>query len=198
MRVRRAAVALLALLLVGCGPALRPATDELARLDQDRLQQLEQHSHWRASGRLSARDERDSGQLRFIWIQSPEMTEVRLMAPLGQGSWRLYVSSDGAVLEDGDGRSDWAPEPETLLRRHMGWSMPVGPLVGWLTGVPGEAATDLVVADNGAPYAFVERGWQVSYRGYVLVDDIALPRRVDVTAGEREARLLVSDWQWLD
>jgi outer membrane lipoprotein LolB len=186
----------LALLLSACASRLKPA-QQAAELDQGRLAAIAVQGGWVASGRLAASNGEDSGQLRFRWRETPLGSDIFLRAPMGQGSWRLQVNDRGAWLEDGEGNRDWAEDAQALLQARLGWSMPVALLRGWLTGVPGPTAEAMVVAENGAPFAFAEQGWQVQYQDYTEVEQVAVPRRVEVVSGQQEARLLVAQWQWL-
>ena len=69
-------------------------------------------------------------------------------------------------MQQADGSSQGAASPELLLRRALGWSVPVQSLRHWVLGLPGRAAA-YRLDGYGRLQSLELGGWLVSYDDYV-------------------------------
>ncbi|NIP73690.1 MAG: outer membrane lipoprotein LolB [Gammaproteobacteria bacterium] len=192
----RGLACLLVVVLAGCAVAPvpeRPA-EEVWRERQGRLAELQA---WVLTGQLAliTEDEGWHGSLR--WVQDGQGYEIRITAPLGQGSVVLRGDGRGVVMRSSrEPRPVSAPDPEALLRRRLGWDVPLGGLRYWVRGLPDPS---LGYSKRLDAYGRLERlgqaGWEVRFLGYTRVGRYELPDKIFMRSGELQVRMVVRDWQ---
>ena len=109
--------ALLCVVLAGCGPL-----DELPR-------EVVVPEGFTSQGKLSLRPQGESKIKGFTanyrWQQVGERYDLELWGALGQGRTRITGTANRIEIVDGTGRKVTSRRPERLLKRHLGWSLPV-------------------------------------------------------------------------
>lgn len=155
-------------------------------------------------GKLGVVQADESFSARFLWRQQAAAFTIDLWGPLGQG--RVQLSGDEHTLElrDSDGSVVSSGAPESVMNRHLGWSLPLAVLPHWVRGrpAPNTRVAARVQDDAGRLTAFRQLGWQVELERYQCLDDAAtddaaacLPHRVTARRGEYRVRLAISEWQ---
>ncbi|SDD88499.1 lipoprotein insertase outer membrane protein LolB [Aquimonas voraii] len=188
--------ALALLLLVGCARApLRGPDAELLAAQAGREAALARIDHWRLTGRLAVSGEGEGGSGRIDWEQRGEAYTIELSAPVSRQSWRLSGDASGARLE-GHGQGPLEDrDPEALLRRAAGWSMPLEPLQAWVRGARTRGRAEIAFGPDGLPALLQQGGWRIDYRNWGEFDGLSLPVRVFAESGERRVRLVVDRWE---
>ena len=151
--------------------------------------------NWSMRGRLSVRDNGDSWYGSLRWKQSLEHYRIDLSGPLGQGSLRLEEAANGARLQLSTDRTYAGPDMETLLRRHLGWYLPVSGMRHWVKGLKAPGPADLVELDAlGGLTTLHQDGWVITYNRYRPVGDLVLPHWVEMISGPLRVRLVIDQW----
>ena len=152
-------------------------------------------------GKVAVRDASERFSANVLWVQQGAAFTIDLWGPLGQGRVQLVKQGDLVVLKDGQGEVITSGDAETVMRRHLGWSLPVDVLPAWIQGRPLDSvsAQGLSHGESGELTAFEQLDWQVSLDRYRTVESSTGPRQLPgrVTA-EKEAarvRLVVTEWQ---
>lgn len=149
---------------------------------------------WSFEGRLAIDDGRQSWQSSIHWVQRGDDYSIDLIGPLGQGRMAIRGGPDGVSLHSGD---QWlyAEEPDELLARTTGFSVPISGLRHWLRGLatPGLSARPVTDA-QGRLRQLQQAGWLITYPNYVAVEAFSLPQRLQATRDEFTVRLLVGRW----
>jgi len=120
---------------------------------------------------------------------------MRLSGPLGQTVAR--IDGNGALLTvriEGQEPVTTA-EPEQLLQRQLGWSVPLRALRYWVRAeaVPGSEAQ--IEGPAQQPTALQQFGWQVRYLAYHQTAEVALPAKLTLRNDSGlQATLLINDW----
>lgn len=155
-------------------------------------------------GKLGVVQGGESFSARFLWRQQGSRFTIDLWGPLGQGRVQLAGDPGELELRDGDGSVISRGAPETIMQRHLGWTLPLGVLPEWVRGRP---APGLPV---GAPErdaqgrwnAFEQLGWQVALERYAEpskpadgTGSAAVPYRVTVRRDGCRVRLAISEWR---
>ena len=147
------------------------------------------------SGRIAVNTGERAFQGRFRWHQAAEAIELSIRSPLGTGILqvagppeRLTVTARGETWELSD--------PESELSALLGWWLPVRSFKAWLLGHadPAFPATEVLGPDR-ALRSLEQRFWELSYGSYQLSDGLLLPRRIDLSHGGLELRVMVDRWQ---
>jgi outer membrane lipoprotein LolB len=185
-------------LLSGCA-SMRPGSADLTARNErylDRQQAIEAVTSWSLEGRLAVRDENDGGSGHFRWKQSDEGTRMDFHGAMGRGAWRLVADAQGAVLELSDGSSYRARTVDELVRKRLGWVIPVDALASWVKGIaaPGEEA-GRELDEAGNLLRLDQRGWVIDYGRYRVFDQFSLPSKMTARQEARYVKLAVKDWK---
>ena len=180
--------ALLALLLTACA-TVPPAPP----VDGERVASLDE---WTVRGRLSVRDNGDSWYGSLRWEQAADRYRVDLSGPLGQGSLRLEQDATGAMLQLAADRSYRGRSMESLLRRHLGWYLPVAGMRDWIKGQAAPGPVTRIERElDGAMKSLRQQGWTIDYDRYRAVDELVLPHKLRLVSGPLEVKLVIDRWE---
>lgn len=186
------------LLLAACVPAVR-MTGNAALLDAQRVREraLAGADHWALQGRLGVSDGRDGGSGNFSWTQDGDHYDFVLRAPITGKSFRLSGSPSGALLEGLDGGPLRGPDAEALMRKALGWEVPLGDLRAWVLGVRADGGpAELRFGANRLPSLLQQDGWSVDYRAWDENRQPPLPTKVYAAKPPYKVRLSIESWQF--
>lgn len=130
------------------------------------------------------------------WQHDTEHDEIWLMTPLGQTLAHIVSSGYNATLTAADQKQYHATSIESLTRSALGWELPVTPLRYWVRGevAPGSAPAAVQRAPDGRLATLSQDGWQITFTH----DDSSgerRPRRLELTNGSQQIRLVIDRWQ---
>jgi len=134
------------------------------------------------SGALAIRTANDAGSLRWSWQQTGKKYVLNFYAALGAGAFRITGSPAGVLLEDANGKKQWAKDPETLLRQQTGWQVPLTRLFDCVRGIP--------VHDGQ---------WHVVYQHVTNANGIELPDQLLFSSQEANGitvRVIIKRWSF--
>ena len=192
----RLLVALMPLLLVACVPAVQIKGDaSLLNAQIQREQALAHVDHWSLQGRLGVSDGHDGGSGSFNWTQAGEQYEFVLRAPITGKSFRLSGGPAGAVLEGVTAEPMRGPDAETLMRKALGWEVPLRDLRAWVLGVRADSGpAELSFGADRLPSLLQQDGWTVEYRQWDSTHQPALPSKVFAARPPYKVRLSIESW----
>lgn len=193
-----ALVVALAGLLAACA-ALRPATvagderSERWRAHRDAVAALERYT---LTGRVAIQRGEEGGGAKLRWRQTGADSDLRIMAPLGQGTFKLVGNAGGVTLSAPDGKQYAAASFEALMAAHVGWSFPVDGARYWVRGLPDPRLPEdqLVLDEAGRLSDLAQAGWRISVLEYRDHGGLALPARLFLNAGDLKIRLAIDGW----
>ena len=200
-KVFRFFVIVLPLLLAACMPAplvrMKGDAGQLAA-QQRREQALAHADHWVMQGRLGVSDGRDGGSGSFSWTQNGDRYAFVLRGPAISGAdFRLSGGPDGATLEGLKSGPISGPDAETLMRRALGWEVPLRDLQAWVLGLRADSGAAAVsFGDNALPSLLIQDGWSVEYRQWDTTRQPALPTKVYASKPPYKVRLSIESWQF--
>ena len=200
-RFFRCVAVLLPLLLAACVPApvVRTKGDaaQLA-VQQSREQSLAHADHWVMQGRLGVSDGKDGGSGSFSWTQNGDHYEFVLRGPAISGAdFRLSGGPDGAQLQGLKSGPISGPDAEALMRKSLGWEVPLRDLRAWVLGLRADSgAAEVSFGDNALPSLLVQDGWSVEYREWDTTRQPALPTKVYANKPPYKVRLSIESWQF--
>ena len=188
----------LPLLLVACVPAVRMKSDAGLLAEQAAREQLLAHAvHWSLNGRLGVTSASDGGSGSFSWTQDGERYEFVLRGPLASRSFRLSGGPDGAVLEGLDGGPLRGADAESLMRKALGWDVPLRDLRAWVLGLrAGSGSAQLEFGVNRLPALLRQNGWTVSYPAWDTARQPPLPQKVFAERVPYKVKLSIDSWQF--
>ncbi|HMM76714.1 MAG TPA: lipoprotein insertase outer membrane protein LolB [Gammaproteobacteria bacterium] len=201
-RRRLALAALLGLLaaLAGCASAPWRAAPAPAAADarwaahRDAVAGL---AAFTVTGRVGIQRGSEGGGAKLRWRQQGPDSDLRIMAPLAQGSFRLQGDAGQVVLSAPDGKQYRAASFEALMAAHLGWSFPVEGARYWVRGIPDprQPVEQLSLDGEGRLSDLAQAGWRISVLEYGAAAGTTLPKRLFLNAGDLKIRLAIDGWE---
>ena len=178
---------------------MQPASiDDPARavMYESRLAWLAQQSSWTLDGRLAVSNAEDGGSGHFSWTEHDGDTRMDFYGALGRGAWRLAADAGGAELELADGTVHHAGSIEDLVRKRVGWEVPVDKLSWWARGLaaPGEYDSR-ILHEDGSLSKLQQSGWTIEYGKYRSIENIGLPVKMVARSADWKVKLAVTEWK---
>lgn len=189
---------LLPLSLAACVPAVvRIKGDAGTQAAQQRREQaLANVDHWVIQGRLGVSDGKDGGSGNFSWTQAGDHYDFVLRAPITGKSFRLSGGAGDALLEGLDGGPLRGPDAEALMRKALGWEVPLRELRAWVLGLRAAGGpAEVSFGDNKLPSLLQQDGWAVDYRAWDTTRQPALPTKVYAGKPPFKVKLSIESWQ---
>lgn len=191
-------------LLAGCArfmpppsstPAVAPRTPA-EQAWQARQAALTATTGFTLGGRVAIQRDAEGGQAGLQWRQQGDHFDLRIAAPLAQGTFRLQGAPDHAELTAPDGAHYVAADVDTLMAEHLAWVLPVSGARYWVLGipVPGRPVTQLTLDAQGRLQDLAQDGWRISVLAYRDVAGTALPARLFLLGRDLSLRLAISSW----
>ena len=151
---------------------------------------------WKLKGRIALSMERQAWTASLQWVQDRQNYQLRIIAPLGQGSIELEGDGHGVTMQIAKDKVLHADAPETLLRKSFGWSVPVSGLKYWVRGIPApdRRVKKMFLDDAGRISEMQQSGWQVTYSRYSSQGSVELPGKIVLQNGRLKLRLIIRDW----
>jgi outer membrane lipoprotein LolB len=187
-----------AVLLLSACSATRPLPEDEAQrssLYQSKIQRLLPYRNWGLEGRLAVTNEEDGGSGNFRWRESGQESHMDFHGALGRGAWVLDAGPDQAEITLADGTVRRAPTVTELVRREVGWKIPVENLSWWVRGmaVPGTSGKR-VLDEQGNLTELQQNGWTIAYDRYREFGDVSLPVRLTAQQAEWKIKLAIRSW----
>jgi outer membrane lipoprotein LolB len=161
-----------------------------------REQQIRTIDRWLLSGRFSAKSDNEAWNGALTWQQTRDDYAIRISGPLNQGSAELTGNDRYARLSV-SAKETWEDQDaESILRKHLGFALPVKELRYWILGVPAPGPVSRFELDaDGTVLQFRQNGWIVKFKNYVIVEQVQLPGKLFIEQKEFEFRLVLDQWQ---
>ena len=152
---------------------------------------------WSMTGRLAVQSGQEGWNATLHWDQDNANFTMRLIAPLGQGTYQLYGDDHSVSLLTAENKIYQADNPETLLQQNLGWSVPVGGLKYWIKGIPdpGVNTENLVIDKDGRMTDLQQSGWRISILRYTDFNGTQFPSKLFMQNDRFKLRLVVQDWK---
>ncbi len=160
-----------------------------------------------AQGKISLRPLGESKVKGFSasyrWQQIGERYDLELWGALGQGRTRITGTANSIEIVDGTGKRVRSRNPERLLKRHLGWSLPLSVLPYWLQGQPAPApptppAKTMRFQSNGDLETLKQLDWSLEFARYRLVRgpsrEARLPGRLRASSDQLKLTIVARDW----
>lgn len=153
---------------------------------------------WNASGAVSIQQAQKQPMImHYEWQQSgPYNYRINLAASLNLAAVTITGTPGQVTLQKGNEPPLHAPSPEQLMRKNLGWSLPVPSLWYWARGLPAPGDNQATKYDQYGHLVYLQQhGWRVSYQGYQTVNGVDLPQIMELHSGNITARIVFKQWQ---
>lgn len=194
---RRLPVLCLAAVLGAC--ATRPPTPgvsgtELWQHHRDAVGQLDK---WKLQGRIAVRLADKGWTASLDWSQDGKRYIARVFGPFGKGRYELSGDGRAVQLHTDDGRLLRGRDAESLMRRSLGWGVPVSGFTYWIRGLPAPDSTpaELTVDGRGLLQHLGQDGWRIDYTDYRRSGGYELPKKITLRREDLQLKLIIYNWE---
>ncbi|CNK39371.1 outer membrane lipoprotein LolB [Yersinia frederiksenii] len=188
------------LLLAACSttPPSGPATSPTSPQWRQHEQQLQQLSQFQTRGAFAYISDKQKVYARFFWQQTtPERYRLLLTNPLGSTELELVVQPGVTQLTDNQGKRYVSDDPQEMIQKLTGMSIPLESLRQWILGLPGDT-TDFILDDKYRLKQLTYRQdgvtWVVDYQEYNTQVTPVLPSRMELSQGGQRIKLKMDNW----
>ena len=164
---------------------------------QIRQQHFLKQTTWHAKGRIAANNSHDGGSANFDWQNINLKYSIKLSGPLGLGSAKLNGQPDQVTFIDQYGKRHTATNPETLMKKLLGWQVPIQGLNYWIKGIliPNINYSNLTLDELGRLNTVEQSGWTIQYVNYYEATLLSLPKKITLTNNDLKVKLVIKQWQ---
>lgn len=136
---------------------------------------------------------------RFNWQQtSTDSYRLIITNPLGSTEMDLNVQLGVAHLFNNQSKRYVSDDPEVMIQKLAGMSIPLNDLRQWMLGLPGDA-TDFTLDSRGhlhtLNYSHTGQRWTVTYQGYHDDTVPPLPANLELRQGDNRIKLKMDSWR---
>lgn len=165
--------------------------------DAQQAQRVLALDHWRADGRVAIQRGDEGWSATMRWQKQGGAFQLRLIAPLGRGTYQLAGDEAEVELIVPDGRRFTSSDPQSLMTEHLGWSIPVDGAQYWLRGVvaPGAPPSNIRRDEAGLLQDLHQSGWRISVLRRMRAGDFELPAKLYMHYRDLKVRIVISAWK---
>jgi len=150
---------------------------------------------WRLEGRIGVKVDDRGWSASLAWHQHGEDFSARFSGPFGRGAVEVHQLGGALWVQDQEGRERRGPELQQWARSQFGAELPVRELPYWLVGSAAPHAPARISRDDeGRPLRLEQAGWEAHYQGWTELGPWTLPRRLTLSRGEVEVKVVVDRW----
>ena len=148
-------------------------------------------------GRMAVTDDGRVFTSGMRWQHQEELDEIWLLTPTGQALAHIQAGASGATLTGADRNQYHASDVESLMRRALGWELPLARLTWWVRGeiVPGGEIGEVVRDQQGRLARLMQDGWRITYVHHASNENGGLPQRLDLARDGQQIRLVIDNWR---
>ncbi len=155
---------------------------------------------FRFEGRVALSNGENSGAVNLSWQQEGEFFDIELRIPFSGQIFHLSGDAHTAMLDGIEENTLMDSDPENLLLRHTGLTLPVRAIGNWVRGVRHAEAANVVV-DAGGTLRFIEElGWRIDYRYFeqqsITTGRFAMPTNLLAQNGTTKIKLIINKWEY--
>lgn len=199
----RLAISLICLILASCAvvePKLKPkqqtaSPPEAWASDQQKRRLIEV---WEIRGRLGVQTATNGGSMDIIWKQSDEDFSIRLIAPLGAGTYLIQGNNEIVDIRYPDGKKETVSNIDHVFASTLDVDLPVTAIRDWVRGLPAHALPVASISWNkqGLLHRLKQSGWNVEMTKYTGAK-LHLPHAIYLNRDDKpdlDIRLVLRQW----
>ena len=183
--------------LTGCttNPAIdSPPTEPKTLSWPEHFKTIALIDNWQANAKIAIKVNRESQTATMIWRQEKDLFDLVFSGPFGQSAIKLQGDSQSATLTLPKETPLTGPRTSELLRKRLGWELPVENAKYWILGIPSPLSKNQATLKDERLFKLVQDGWDISYTKYNKIDQHYLPAKIILTRGD--VKLLIAVYKW--
>jgi outer membrane lipoprotein LolB len=189
---------IIGVMLIFSACVIQPPVSDLEK-EQDwdaRKSLLNNLNFWRLAGRISIRFQDDAWSASLYWQQEQDSYNIKIVAPLSQGTIELIGDMGSVSLRTHDDQVYTNDDVDLLLQKILGLSIPVSSLKYWIKGIPDPdiITEDFTLEDRGKLSELIQSGWHVKYQAYTRSGGIEFPSKLEITHDGLLLKISINNW----
>lgn len=194
MQIRTIFLIILIIFVSGCATLPHPTTTQ-SITRSERQAQLRALNNWEVSGALGVIYANKSDIAHFDWQQQENNYTINIHGPLHIGSADIIGTEDSVILRQSNAKELQAKNPETLIKREFGWTLPISNLRSWVLAVPAQTKITKIQFDTANHLVYLEQqGWQIEYTNFTAINGIDLPTKIKLQKQNLTVKLAIKSW----
>ena len=154
--------------------------------------------NWEIRGRIGVQTKTNGGSMEIIWKQAQQSYSIRLIAPLGAGSYHVQGEQGFAEVRHPDGRREVIDNVDKVFASTLDVELPTSAIKDWIRGLPAASLTQEKISWNeyGLPDKLKQSGWNVHLTKYTG-KDLLLPHAIYLSRDDDvdlDIRLVLRQW----
>lgn len=152
-------------------------------------------SSWKMRGALAAKNKTKGWSAAMNWEQNgPSTYQIRLMGPLGNGAVLINKKGNTITYQEGS-KKITSQNPNELLKRQTGISLPVANLYYWVRGLPapGPVGSENRDASNHLTQLH-QSGYTITFAKYTSVKGTDLPSAIRLEGNGVMIKVTIQNW----
>lgn len=188
------------IVLTGCvSVVVPPATKDtsfLYLLGKKRQARVSKQKYFVASGAFSISEVGKRPVLaNYQWIQNNiGFYHIRISSALNLFNVIILGRLHSVTLWKSPRKHVTASTPEALVKREMGWTLPVRNLYYWIRGVAALGCKRLLFDQYGHLITLNQDGWHITYSSFKTVKGYDLPQKIILTRPNLRIKIIVKHW----
>ncbi|WP_144213176.1 lipoprotein insertase outer membrane protein LolB [Shewanella donghaensis] len=159
---------------------------------------------WELQGKLAFRSDSDKFSTNLFWLHDQigqhDRNELKLTTMIGTTVLSLK-SENGLASIDVQDKTYTDSNPERLIQRVSGMTIPINKLPLWITGQVTEEDQVIEYNEDGSIKYFIsaENGenWHVKFASYQTQSGARLPRLLQINRADVQIKIQINQWQAL-
>lgn len=141
---------------------------------------VQQRLSFEVEGKIAVTTPNERSNATFNWQQTHNDYRLRLFGPFGLGTVWLIKEGKQVWFENQEQGKFTASSAEQLMRKHLGWQLPVSDLRYWIQGLisPNAPASLTLRNPQGQLTQLTQLGWQMEFSQYQALGSQWLPGKI--------------------
>ena len=154
---------------------------------------------WSTSGAFSVQQKGKKPVLaNYSWLQSGRNRyRIRIASALNLFRVIIFGRSHSVTLWKSAKKQVTAKTPEALLRKEMGWSLPIRNMFYWVRGMVGPTQKQERFDKYGHLIGLTQQGWKIKFSDYSTVKGFDLPGKLIMVHSGVRATIVMKRWRLL-
>jgi outer membrane lipoprotein LolB len=150
------------------------------------------HTHWFIQGAFSLTEHGRTTIAGYEWQQQDQHYTLNIHSNLNLYHAKIIGRPGKVTLRQSRSNIIQADNPEALMQKVFGWSLPIAPLQDWVRGLPTGSNYHATYDRYGHLMTLVEKGWRVKFLKYTNMPWGAdLPNMLIITRPQLALRISI-------
>jgi outer membrane lipoprotein LolB len=178
--------------LTGCAPFMGGAV--APRLPEAQ-QQLYRIKAWKLEGRIAVKSGNEGWNANLFWEHEDGQDRLRIYGPFSQGAVSIIVQSDLVYINEGNGVVSSSRDPDDLLKKRLGFTVPLRSMRYWVLGLPAPDTEYHAETDGkGGFKGFEQQSWMLDFTSFENVGQFVMPQKMTIRGNAVSLKLVVDEW----